>query len=166
MRLVRYGLAAALSVGLLAPSLVLAHADLVSTSPADGENLDEAPDEVVMVFESEIDPHGSEFTVTDADGNVVGEGAADLEVAERNEMRGDLQIDEPGVFTVAWTSVAADGFVANGTFRFGYQADPGAAPNTATSPAADWRLILAGAALLILAAFRSPTATRRRGQAA
>jgi methionine-rich copper-binding protein CopC len=165
MRLARYGLATALAATLVAPTVVLAHADLVSTSPADGENLDEAPTEVVMVFAGEIDPDGSGFTVTDGDGNVVGEGAADLEVAERNEMRGAVDIDESGVFSVTWTSVAADGFVANGTFRFGYQADP-AAPNTATSPPGDSQLIVAGVALLILAASRFRVPMRGSGRAA
>jgi methionine-rich copper-binding protein CopC len=114
----------ALAVALLAlPTAVAAHAELVSSDPAAGAKLDSAPPEVTLTFSNEIDPDGSSFEVTDADGVVVGIGEIDLTVADRNVMRGDVSITEPAVYTVSWTSVALDGDKLTGTFSFGYATD-------------------------------------------
>lgn len=103
---------------LLAPSTVGAHAELTSTSPEDGAELEEPPTEVVVVFDGELDPVASGFLVTDADETEVGRGEVDLEVAERNELRGAVAIDGSGTFTVAWTATAADGHREEGGFTF------------------------------------------------
>jgi len=161
VHLVRFiPVAALISLALVAPPLASAHAELLSTSPADGVNLDEAPTEVVMVFDGELDPDGSEFTVTDASGAEVGAGEVDLDVAERNEMRGDVEITAPGTYTVTWTAVAADGDEESGEFAFGYRANRGGAsdeaPNTSVSPSGgDSRLIVTGVALLAVAGLRA-----------
>lgn len=150
--------ALALAVALLAPAPVLAHAGLTSTTPADGEELTSPPDEVVMTFDGELDPEGSGFVVTDADGTEVGAGEVDLEVAERSEMRGAVDISAPGEYTVAWTSAAADGHPEEGTFSFtvvDQDADGEAqgTPNTAVAePAGRDLVMLAGVALLVMAA--------------
>lgn len=125
-----------------------------------------------MTFESELDPDGSKFMVTDGSGVEVGAGELDLDVADRNEMRGDVEISEPGIYTVTWTTVAADGDEDSGEFTFGYRADPAGStdeggPNTATSSGGDLRLVVAGAALLTIAASRSVRSQRPwRGPAA
>lgn len=164
MSLKQLALPAALSLTLLAPALVLAHAELLSTSPSDGENLDDAPDEVVMTFDSELDPDGSEFTVTDASDAVVGRGEVDLQVADRNEMRGEIEITRAGIYTVSWTILAADGDETSASFSFGYRAEPGAspeeAPNSATSAGGDPRLLLAGAAALTIGCLRGARSLR------
>jgi methionine-rich copper-binding protein CopC len=113
------GLAVAVAV-LALPAVVAAHAELVSSDPAAGAKLDTAPSEVTLTFSNEIDPDGSSFEVTDFDGAVVGKGQIDLNVADRNVMRGDVTITEPGIYTVSWTSVALDGDKLHGTFSFGY----------------------------------------------
>jgi len=91
---------------LTAPALVAAHAELLSSSPEAGETLDEPPAEIALTFDSELDPDGSEFTVTGPDDAVVGSGEVDLDIADRNEMRGDVEISEPGSYSVSWISVA------------------------------------------------------------
>jgi hypothetical protein len=65
---------------------------------------------------------GSKFTVTDADGKTVGTGTIDLTVPDRNVMKADVTITDPGIYTVKWTSVSADGATLNGQFSFGYKA--------------------------------------------
>lgn len=167
MRLIRLGLPAViLSAGLLLPALVAAHAELVSSSPEDGESVAEPPTEVVIIFDSELDPDGSEFTVTDASGAVVGTGEVDLEVAERNEMLGAVEITEPGTYTVEWTSVAEDGDEATGELTFAYASAAeasGEQPNTAVTPArSDGRAVATGIALLLTAASLSIRGLRRR----
>ena len=87
------------------------------------------PEAVTLVFDGELTPDGTGFTVTDADGDVVGEGALDLTVAERNEIRGDLEPGEPGTYTVTWTAVSADGHEERGDFTF-----TSSTPNHPTPP--------------------------------
>ncbi len=114
-----------LAAVLLAPSTVAAHAERTSASPEDGAELDEPPTEVVVVFDGELDPGASGFVVTDADGTEVGSGEVDLEVAERNELRGAVAIEGSGTFTVAWTATAADGHREEGRFTFTVVGDDG-----------------------------------------
>jgi methionine-rich copper-binding protein CopC len=99
------------------PALTVAHAELISSTPADGETLDEPPREIVITFEGELQPEGSGFRVAGPGGEVA-TGAVDLQVAERNVLRGDVSFSEPGVYTVKWTVVASDGDEQLGYFDF------------------------------------------------
>lgn len=128
---------AAIALLLATPAVLLAHAPLESSDPEAGANLEEPPGEVVMTFAGELDPDGSGFVVTDADGVEIGAGEVDLDVAERNVIRGEITVDAPGVYTVTWTSVAPDGHAESGEFSFGYRADPGTAGSTSGSVGAD-----------------------------
>lgn len=141
------GFAVAFSVALGLPALAIAHTELIESSPADGAQLDEPPTEVVLTFEGEI-TEDSTFTVTDADGNEVGSGELDLEVADRNVLRGDVSISEDGVYTVAYSIVGQDGDPIEGEISFGVgEAVP---PNTAMAPSATGPS-LTGLGLLLLA---------------
>jgi len=153
---------------LTAPALVAAHAELLSSSPEAGETLDEPPAEIALTFDSELDPDGSEFTVTGPDDAVVGSGEVDLDIADRNEMRGGVEISEPGSYSVSWTSVAEDGDEAAGEFTFDYRADaggsPGEQPNTAVvSNGVDLPLVGAGLLMLAAGGALSPHGRERRG---
>ena len=90
------------------------------------------PEAVTLVFDGELTPDGTGFTATDADGDVVGEGALDLTVAERDEIRGDLEPGGPGTYTVTWAAVSADGHEERGDFTFTVVGAE--SPNTATMP--------------------------------
>jgi methionine-rich copper-binding protein CopC len=146
----------ALASLLLAPAAVLAHAELVSTSPEDGATLDEPPTEVVLVFDGELDPEASGFVVTDAGGDEVGRGEVDLTVAERNEMRGGVETEAGGEYTVSWSAAAADGHMEEGAATFTVRdadGDTAGAPDTATSrPLATSPMTILGLALLLVAA--------------
>lgn len=115
----------ALVAGLLmaaSASVVLAHVELVSSSPIAGANLSTIPAEVTITFDDELDPDLSHFEVTDAASVEVGRGEVDLTVADRNVMSGPVTITAPGVYTVLYTVGGVDGHVLQGTFSFGYQA--------------------------------------------
>ena len=105
------------------PAVASAHVELISSSPQAGANLDAAPTEVTVTFDDELDPDHSTFTVTDVDGNEVGSGGVDLTVADRNVMRGDVTVSDPGVYTVSYTVAGVDGHEIDGTFSFGYSTD-------------------------------------------
>jgi methionine-rich copper-binding protein CopC len=141
------------------PAVAAAHSDIVSSDPQASANLDDPPTEVVVTYDGELNPTSS-FTVTDRHDVVVGTGELDLDVAERNVLRGAVEIFEPGVYMVGWTAVSVDGHEETGSFAFGYQADPGAevdgdegTPDTALPALAgpSWPA-LAGLALVAAAA--------------
>ena len=85
MRFTRVTIAAALALALMgavAPQTALAHAELMSSSPAAGETLTAPPDEVIIEFDGELLPDGTGFTVTDPGGGTAGEGQLDLTIAD------------------------------------------------------------------------------------
>ena len=140
---------------LAVPSAAVGHSDLASTTPPAGAELESPPAEVVLVFEIELDPDGSAFAVTDENGGTVGEGELDLTVADRDELRGAVTIDEKGPYTVAWTSVAADGHRESGEFAFSYVSATEAAneaPNAAMRPPSRNLLLIGVGSVLVLIA--------------
>ena len=149
-----------------APASALAHAELVSTDPAAGAALTTPPTEVTLVFDGELNPDESAFTVTDADDNLVGQGALDLTVADRKELRGPVTIIEPGTYTVAWTAMSVDGHAEPGELAFTYAADgsEGAPPDTAATggaePSIGAGVIIVGL-LALIAAFAAAVRMRR-----
>ena len=112
------------------PATVLGHVEIVSSSPAVGENLDTAPSEVTVTFGDELDPDLSSFSVTDADGTEVGSGEVDLTVADRNVLTGSVTITDPGIYTVDYSVAGIDGHPIEGTFSFGYNAEEQIPPPT------------------------------------
>ena len=108
---------------LVIPSVASAHVELVSSSPEAGDNVDSAPAAVTITFTDELDPDHSSFTVADADGNEVGSGEVDLTVADRNVLRGEVTIADPGVYTVSYVVAGLDGHEIEGTFSFGVNTD-------------------------------------------
>lgn len=130
-----------------------AHAELVTSNPASGEVLDVAPEEVVLTFEAEV-TSDSAFTVEDERGVQVGGGELDLDVVERNVLRGSVEIEEPGDYAVRWSVTdAGDGDTSTGELRFSVRSDEPLAstrPDTSLGPVGS-RVIAttaAGAALL------------------
>lgn len=150
-------LAAATTLLIAAPALVLGHVHLESTTPEAGDNLDDPPDEVVIEFDGELNPDASGFTVHGPGEGEVGAGEVDLSVADRNTLRGDVTITEPGIYTVEYSVVGEDGHEVAGEFSFGYQAsepvpqptDGDGHPATAVAPNTGGALIALGANLLL-----------------
>lgn len=120
-------LALALAAG---TTRVVAHAFPESSDPAPGENLQGPPHEVTITFDEELDPDGSRFRVLDAAGSVVGKGNVDLTVADRNVLRGDVEIKDRGLYSVRWTALSIDGDTTHGSFSFGFLVS-GAVPSNA-----------------------------------
>lgn len=140
------GALAAVGLLLTLAAPVAAHEELVASEPSAGANLEAPPTEVVLTFSGELAPE-SGFVVVDPTGEEVGTGELDLDVAERNILRGDVVIADDGTYTVSWTAVAADDHPEEGTYTFVV----GAAEQPNTALARPSPALPAGLALLLLA---------------
>jgi methionine-rich copper-binding protein CopC len=101
-----------------------AHADLVSSSPAEGERLAQPPAAILLVFDEELDAQGSQFQVYDAAGQLVPavSGQVDLTDPEHARLVAESVPALPdGAYIVRWTALSADGdgAVTTGEFVFG-----------------------------------------------
>ena len=135
----------------LLPTLALAHTELIASDPADGSTVSDAPDEVVLTFAAEVD-EGASFTVLDPDGEEVGSGGLDLEVADRNVLRGQLEVAAPGEYRIAWSVIGDDGHEVEGEVSFTYDPEEEAsAPDTALPVGTGSPPALIGALLMVLA---------------
>ena len=130
-------LVAALLVGGLLlvaqPLAVSAHAELVRSTPADGETVQGSPN-VIRAFFSEELGNGSEMALVDPDGTTIAEGTIDS--ADPTRMRIDPPELDPGDYEVQWKSFADDGHLETGTFTFTVSAPitpPPSAPPTPSS---------------------------------
>ena len=153
------------------PALASAHAFPESSDPAPGANLQTAPSQVTITFDDEIDPDGSSFKVTDSADAVVGTGESDLTVADRNVLRGDVTISEPGLYTVAWRALSIDGDETTGSFTFGFQATQAVPSDTPQEESPDTAMLpadpsqpyaLVGVSLLGAAVLMALIVWRRR----
>ena len=138
----RGGLTVALALlGLLsAPALpgaaggrVLAHAQLVASSPGAGERLEAAPEELRLIFSEPLEAQGTSVDLADADGGLLIERGGEIDANDPYALvvaGGELPALPDGLYSVTWRSLsAADGHPAEGFLSFAIGAD-------ATLPAA------------------------------
>ncbi len=97
--------------------VTLAHAELVSSNPAPGQVLTEFPDEVRLEFNESISL-GSTFTVFDREFKEI-PISVEIDLNTDNIMTGrQVEITEPGVYTVQWLIISQDGHSIDGSFSF------------------------------------------------
>lgn len=133
------------------PALSLAHTELASADPADGSTLTEPPTEIVLTFEGEVG-EGSTFTVTGPDGATVGEGELDLDVADRNVLRGEVEVTATGEYTISWSVAGEDGHPVEGELGFTYDpASEATTPDTAMAAGTGTPIAAIGVLLVVLA---------------
>ncbi len=116
--MVRRALAAVLLAGLLVGSAgapASAHASLVSTDPAEGAVVPEAPDVVTFTFNEPVSLAGDSIQAYDAAGEPV-----DVDASARDEVvTADLPDDlSDGTYVVAWRVVSSDGHPIAGSLTF------------------------------------------------
>jgi methionine-rich copper-binding protein CopC len=100
---------------------VLAHAELVASSPADGAVLDASPSEVVLRFSEALDAGKSRFNLEGPDGSV-GIGRADADAPRVMRLEG-LAL-APGTYTVEMTVASPDGHIERPTISFAVTTAP------------------------------------------
>ncbi len=98
--------------------LASAHADLVSTSPVDGAALTEAPESLVLSFNSLVLDGMAEVAISDSAGELVAGVVAET---VETEVLVSWPVDLPGdTYNVAYRIVSEDGHPVTGSFAFSY----------------------------------------------
>ena len=108
-------LAGAVTLG--APS-VQAHAFLDHASPAVGSTVPTPPEAVTMWFTQELEPAFTTATVTDASGNTVDAGPAQVDANDPMVLRVALKKLSPGTYSVSWHALSVDTHTTTGHFTF------------------------------------------------
>ncbi|MBO0908667.1 copper resistance CopC family protein [Arthrobacter sunyaminii] len=124
-------LLAGFGAALTAAPAALAHDELVSSTPADGTVLEEAPAELELVFSSELMDIGNKVIVADAAGTNLVESDP---VLNRETLVQALPALENGAYQVNWRAVSSDGHPITGTFSFTVDA-PGSDAAETNAPA-------------------------------
>jgi copper transport protein len=99
-------------------STASAHAELLSSFPANQELLREAPSEIALQFTEGVDPIEPGIRLLDSDGDEVAIGEVD-QSAGSDRMRAPIPDTlADGTYVVAWQAVSADSHRVRGSFTF------------------------------------------------
>ncbi|MBI4233432.1 MAG: copper resistance protein CopC/CopD [Chloroflexi bacterium] len=186
MKRVALSLLLALASSLVLTGSVLAHANLVRSSPPAGAVLEQSPQEVRLWFSEPLEPGFSRIQVLDRTGAQVTAEDNRIDPSDPKVMVLPLKPLDPGVYTVSWRALSqADGHVTRGFFTFsvgtllpgeqGQQVAAGAtqAAVPPVEPVLRWLTFLALAALaggfafgLLLRGLETQRRRRAEGQSA
>jgi copper transport protein len=112
--------AAVATAGLaLSPAPADAHAELISTEPASGQQLDAAPEQVVLRFSESVDVADDAVEVLTAGGDRIDVGAPGHPDGEGSSVAVDLPSLEDGTYVVSWRVLSSDSHPVSGAFTFG-----------------------------------------------
>jgi methionine-rich copper-binding protein CopC len=109
---------------------VLAHADLVSSSPADKAVLATPPESVTLTFSEDLDAAKSSFKLLSGAGTI---GTGQVGATPTAMTLGGLSL-APGDYTIQWTSMSTDQHLLRGTLTFTVLPAPSATASS-VSPA-------------------------------
>ena len=109
---------ATLSALLLPSAPALAHAMLDHANPPVGSSLSASPREVVLWFTESLEPAFSQIEVRSASGAVVSSGKAQVDRANRTQLRVPLKTLPPGTYKVIWRVLSVDTHRTQGDFTF------------------------------------------------
>lgn len=103
-----------LLVVLALPSVVLGHAAVLTSTPADGSTVSTAIASVSVTFDEEIGS-GSHLEVLDASGAQVGSGS--VTPSDPRTMSAPF-VNRNGSYEIRWTAVSTDGDIARGVLHY------------------------------------------------
>lgn len=95
-----------------------AHAYPTHRLPRAGATVSPAPQQVRIDFDEGVEPAFSTITVSDAHGQVVSEGKANVDAADHHRLSVALRPLTRGVYTVSWVAVATDSHRTQGHYVF------------------------------------------------
>ncbi len=121
-----------------------AHAELVDSTPRNGERLDGPPDAVVLRFTEKVSAVSGAFQLIDtATGEEVATAGED-HVHDGSTLRYPLPAELPaGSYLVNWRVVSADAHPIGGAFSFGVGQDAAAVTATSGAGGAPWPVTVA-----------------------
>jgi copper transport protein len=96
-----------------------AHAELISTEPASGEQLDAAPGQVVLRFTEAVNVADDAVEVLTAGGDRMDVGDPEHPGGDRSSVAVDLPGLDDGTYVVSWRVVSSDSHPVSGAFTFG-----------------------------------------------
>lgn len=153
----RFGLSVLLSGLFLIPAAgtIFAHAELIEAEPAPGTVLTSSPGEIRLTFNEPV-ATGSHAALYTADFQSVAGVESRLEPEAPEQLVAAVPELAPGVYSVQWTAVSADGHEISGSYAFSVGV-PFAEPEQPSPPLPWWQLslLLLVSALLTGAFIRS-----------
>jgi methionine-rich copper-binding protein CopC len=109
----------ALGAALAFPQAVLSHAKPVSSTPAAGSTVKEAPSTVAITFGQNMKQEGSNIRVFDTKGADVTTGKATVDPNDLKEMSVGMKNTDSEEYVVLWNTISADDDeAAAGSFTF------------------------------------------------
>ena len=99
------------------PYVTLAHAELLDSNPAPGEVVQGPPEEIRLEFNEAVSP-SSTFAIYDKDFRTI---PVIVQTDSQNSqliIGRDVEISEPGIYTVQWLVISDDGHPIDGAFSF------------------------------------------------
>lgn len=100
---------------LVAVPVVSAHANLVDSSPARGEQVEDPPQELVLTYSEGVQI--ADVSVESADGDRI-DGDARIDETDRAVVRVPLDDADNGTYIVQWEVLSVDGHTTRGSFFF------------------------------------------------
>lgn len=122
-------LPAAVLALLLMPSLVLAHAELETSTPKDKATVEGTPTQIAGTYSEEMNPDGSSLVLLGPDGAQVAKGGVDA-ADDKRMVIADLPELAPGTYTVKSTTKSAeDGDIDRKEWTFTVELAPTPSPS-------------------------------------
>ena len=90
-----------------APQVALAHAELVQSSPEQGETLAQSPTTITLEFSEDLDPNFSKVRLVDSSFQTVVAGPGTINPAQPRVMTLDLPALPDGVYAAVWQARSA-----------------------------------------------------------
>lgn len=95
-----------------------AHAHPKQQTPSAGSTVGVGTTQVSIEFDDALEGAFSSLKVTDASGKDVTNGPSSIDANDKKHMTVALRALEPGLYTVSWVAVAADGHRTQGHYAF------------------------------------------------
>ncbi|HYF93034.1 MAG TPA: copper resistance protein CopC [Symbiobacteriaceae bacterium] len=133
---------AVLLAALTVPAAASAHATLVQSFPTHGQNLDNAPPSMEIIFNEAVSAPFNPLTVRNSRGERVDQGDAIVDPGDPVRVEVNLKPLPPGLYTAVYRVASLDGHPVEGAIVFSVGAageapaiDQAAPPTVATPPA-------------------------------
>jgi copper transport protein len=115
-------------LGALSAGTAFAHAELISSNPANQSILPSTPSEIVLRFSEGVEPVGDSIRLVDASGDPVPLGPLDQSLGDDTLRTPVPATIDDGTYVVGWQAISADSHRIRGAFTFSVGAATPTAP--------------------------------------